>query len=109
LWARPKPDWADRAVIAAHAATAKAPSAAAIVTPGTLLAWHRRLIRNRWTCPNTTGRPAVPDEIRKLVQQLARQNPRPHRRLAPGPDIRDKTGCRRRADLTRLALQAGLV
>ena len=46
-----------------------------IVTPGTLLAWHRRLIRNKWTCPNTTGRPAVPDEIRELVQQLARQTP----------------------------------
>jgi hypothetical protein len=49
--------------------------------------------------------PSRPDEIRKLVQQLARQNSRPHRRLALD-GIRDKTGCRRRADLTRLALQA---
>jgi putative transposase len=46
-----------------------------IVTPGTLLAWHRRLIRKQWTYPNTTGRPPVPEEIRELVRRLASQNP----------------------------------
>jgi hypothetical protein len=47
-----------------------------IVTPGTLLAWHRRLIKNKWTYPDTPGRPPVPGEILQLVQRLARRNPR---------------------------------
>jgi len=80
---RPKPDWADRAVIAAL--TRLLPRRLRlhrIVTPATLLAWHRRIVKNTWTYPNTTGRPPVPEEIRELVRQLARRNPRwRHRRI----------------------------
>jgi putative transposase len=47
-----------------------------VVTPGTLLAWHRRLVTRKWAYPNAPGRPAVPAEVRALVEQLARQNPR---------------------------------
>jgi hypothetical protein len=81
--ARPKPDWADRAVIAALARLLpKHLRLYRIVTPGILLTWHRRLIKNKWTYPKTTGRPPIPEEIRDLVQRLARQNPRwGHRRI----------------------------
>jgi putative transposase len=73
----PKPDWANRAVLAAlsrllprHLRLHR------IVTPATLLAWHRRLVKKKWTYPNTPGRPPVPDQIRALVEQVAPQNPR---------------------------------
>jgi len=69
--ARPKLDWADRAVIAALAQLLPGHLRLhRIVTPGTLLAWHRRLIKNKWTYPDTGGRPPVPEEIRQLVRRL---------------------------------------
>lgn len=41
-----------------------------------LLAWHRRPVRKKWTYPGTPGRPPVPAEVRVLVEQMARENPR---------------------------------
>jgi hypothetical protein len=75
--ARPKPDWADRAVIAALARVLPGRLRLhRIVTPGALLAWHRRLVKRKWTYPNAAGRPPVPAEARELVEQLAREKPR---------------------------------
>jgi putative transposase len=75
--ARPGPDWADRAVLAALARLLPGRlRLRRIVTPGTLLAWHRRLVSGEWTCRSAPGRPPVPARVRALVEGLAGQNPR---------------------------------
>jgi hypothetical protein len=47
-----------------------------IVTPATLLRWHRRVVPKRWTYAHVVGRPPMRREWRALVLRLARENPR---------------------------------
>lgn len=74
--ATPRLDWADRALFSAlcrhlprHLLSHR------LVTPATVLRWHRRLVAEKWTYPHRTGRPPIDPELVKLIGQFARQNP----------------------------------
>jgi transposase InsO family protein len=75
---RPKLRASDRALLAAAARLlAPARRRGLLVTPQTLLRWHRELVRRRWTYPPARpGRPTIDARARELVVRLARENPR---------------------------------
>jgi len=82
--ARPELGTADRALLAAAACHLRRSSRSVhLVTPRTLLRWHRALVRRKWQQPaGRRGRPPLSAEIRELVLRLARENPRwGHRRI----------------------------
>ncbi len=78
---RPNLNWADRALLATlHGVIPKArrQGLRLLVTPDTILRWHRDIIRRRWAARSMrgrTGRPATRRNIRALVLRLARENP----------------------------------
>ena len=74
---RPRMSWTDRAVIAALARLLPVRRRLGLlVTPSTILRWHRQLVARRWTTqPARPGRPAIPAGVRALVIRLATENP----------------------------------
>jgi transposase InsO family protein len=49
---------------------------ATLVTPDTILRWHRQLIVRKWTTgQRRVGRPGVMREIRQVATRMARENP----------------------------------
>jgi putative transposase len=107
--ARPKLRIADRALLAAAAVHLPRPQRALLlVTPRTLVRWHRALVRWKWRQPaGRVGRPPLSPEIRELVLRLARENPRwGHRRIC---GELAKLGVRvSPTSIRRLLAQAGL-
>jgi putative transposase len=68
-------DWADRTVLAALIRVLPPRLRMhRLVTPGTVLRWHRRLIARKGTYPHRTGRPPVATEITALIGRLATEN-----------------------------------
>jgi hypothetical protein len=78
---RPNLTWADRALLAALLSVIPKVGRHGLrllVTPDTILRWHRDIIRRRRAVRSTrgkTGRPATRRTIQALVLRLARQNP----------------------------------
>jgi putative transposase len=94
---RPNLNWADRALLAALPGVipkARRHGLRLVVTPETILRWHRDIARRRWAAQSMrgkTGRPATRPDIKALVLRLARENPgwgyrRIHGELA-GPGV----------------------
>jgi len=72
---RPRLDWADRVVLAALIRLLPARLRKhRLVTPGTVLRWHRRLDTRKRTYPNRAGRPPAGAEIASLIERLATEN-----------------------------------
>jgi putative transposase len=75
---RPRLEAADRALLAAISrALPRVGWSCFLVTPETLLRWHRRLVAGAWTYPrHRQGRPALDHDVQQLIIRLAKENPR---------------------------------
>jgi putative transposase len=71
---RPRLDWADRGPHGADPDSARSLRAHRLVTPRTVLRWHRCLVTRKWTYPHRTGRPPVTAEIAVLIERFACEN-----------------------------------
>jgi putative transposase len=103
---RPRLQPKDRALLAALSRRLpRARWSVFLVKPETLLEWHRRLVRHRWTYPSTSkGRPPVSDEVQQLIVRLACENPRWGYQRIRGELLR--LGCQLSASSVRRVLRA---
>jgi hypothetical protein len=72
---KPRLDWADRAVLAALIRLL--PTVLRryrLVTPGTILRWHHRLISKKCTYPHRSGRPPIDDAVAAVIARMATKN-----------------------------------
>jgi putative transposase len=67
-----------------------------LITPDTILRWHRRLLRKKWTYPNRPGRPPIDDVIAALIVRMATDNPSWGYRRVQGNLLKLATGSPRR-------------
>ena len=75
--ARPRYTRADRMLLATLARLLSRDRwSAFLVTPATLLRWHRDLVCRRWAYPDTRVRRGLDEQAVGLVLRLARENPR---------------------------------
>jgi putative transposase len=74
-------NWADRALFATLLGViprARRQGLRLLVTPDTILRWHRDIVRRHWTARSMgrrTGRPATRRNTQALALRLARENP----------------------------------
>jgi putative transposase len=103
---RPRLQSKDRALLAALSRHLPRPRwSVFLVKPQTLLGWHRRLVRRRWTYGNVSmGRPPVPDQVQQLIVRLASENPRWGYQRIGGELLR--LGCQVSTSSIRRVLQA---
>jgi hypothetical protein len=75
---KPRLDWADRAILSGLIRLLPAGLRShRLVTSGTVLCWHRRLVARKWTWtyPRRSGRPPIDNALAALIERMANENP----------------------------------
>ena len=104
---RPRLSWADRAVFAALVRILpRMLRGHRLVTPGTILRWHCRLVTKKWTYPPRLDRPPVEDAVAALIERLAQEESHLGIPENPGRAAHTRPPCRGLNDPPRPAAEA---